>query len=193
VLPLLSNEGLDLDLSRRPADAEVASLWRCKFAAAWFPVGRSTRLSSLGGCVVGAFVSHSLEALSVELGESGASFGWLVEVRDCPDECEAAVLVPVAPAVIPLLADPQVLRSLRDRLPFADQPLGLPQLEDDLLRRVPASLHHQSSFLAHDRGRKNSHKGRTELSASGQVPTNFVTTPNTTRRLVLDSRFRERR
>src|ERR1019366_4077666 len=59
----------------------------------------------------------------------------------------------VTPAVIRLLADPQLLRRLRDHLPLADQPLGLPQLADHLLRRVPASLH-QSSFLAHSPGRE---------------------------------------
>jgi hypothetical protein len=40
-----------------------------------------------------------------------------------------------------LLADLQLLRCLEDRLALTEQPLGRPQLADDLLRRVPASLH----------------------------------------------------
>ena len=52
--------------------------------------------------------------------------------------------------MIGLLADPQLLRCLRDRLALADQSLGLPQLADDLLRplttaalrdRIPRALH----------------------------------------------------
>src|SRR4051794_40825670 len=57
------------------------------------------------------------------------------------------------PPVIRVLGDLQRLGDLRDRLAVAEQPLGLPQLADHLLRRVPASLHVSQSFLAHDRGR----------------------------------------
>ena len=47
----------------------------------------------------------------------------------------------VAPAVVGLLRDLDLLRRLGDRLPFTEQPLHLPQLPHDLLRRVPASFH----------------------------------------------------
>src|SRR5438552_3543819 len=47
----------------------------------------------------------------------------------------------------------ELLGDLGDRATFAEHPLGLAQLADDLLRRVPASLHVSRSFLAHDRGR----------------------------------------
>jgi hypothetical protein len=57
------------------------------------------------------------------------------------------------PAMERLLGDPERLGDLGDRLALAEHPLSLPQLADDLLRRVPASLP-QSSFLAHHRGRK---------------------------------------
>jgi hypothetical protein len=47
----------------------------------------------LGDRLVGAFVSHSLEALAVELGEADAvGLAGDVEVEDGPDEREAAVL-----------------------------------------------------------------------------------------------------
>jgi len=52
-----------------------------------------------------------------------------------------------------LLGNPERLGDLWDALPLAEHPLGLPQLANDLLRRVPTSLH-QSSLLAHHRGRK---------------------------------------
>src|SRR5438445_2682600 len=57
-----------------------------------------------------------------------------------------------APAVERVLRDLELLGDLGDRLAFRQQPLGLAQLANDLLRRVPASLH-LSSFLAHDRRR----------------------------------------
>jgi hypothetical protein len=64
----------------------------------------------------------------------------------------------VAPPVIRLLGDLQRLGDLRNRPAVAQQPIGLPQLADHLLRRVPASLH-QSSFLAHDHGREKLSQG----------------------------------
>src|SRR5205823_7246602 len=59
----------------------------------------------------------------------------------------------VAPAVIRVLADLQGLGDLGDRLALAEHPVRLAQLADDLLGRVPASLHRES-LLAHDRGRE---------------------------------------
>ena len=47
----------------------------------------------------------------------------------------------VAPAVLGLLRDLDLLRRLGDRLPCTEQPLHLPPLPYDLLRRVPASFH----------------------------------------------------
>ena len=47
----------------------------------------------------------------------------------------------VAPAVVGLLRDLDLLRCLGERLPLTGQPLHLPQLAHDLLRRVPASFH----------------------------------------------------
>ncbi len=78
----------------------------------------------------------------------------------------------ITPPVIRLLADPQLLRRLGDRLPLAEHPLGLAQLADDLLRRVPASLH-QSSFLAHCPGREKLSYG----SDRSQGVTPAVTAP----------------
>jgi transposase len=49
-----------------------------------------------------------------------------------------------APAMKRPLTDLQRLRRLRNRLPLTQQPLSLPQLADDLLRRMPASLHVRS-------------------------------------------------
>ena len=57
-----------------------------------------------------------------------------------------------APAVIGVLRDLQRLGDLGDRAALPEHPIGLVQLADHLLRRVPASLH-VSSFLAHDQGR----------------------------------------
>src|SRR5439155_5656948 len=59
----------------------------------------------------------------------------------------------VAPAVIRVLADLQGLGDLGDRLALAEHPVRLAQLADDLLGRVPTSLHRES-LLAHDRGRE---------------------------------------
>ena len=59
--------------------------------------------------------------------------------RPASSALHPAVLV--APAVVGLLRDLDLLRRLGDRLPFTEQPLHLPQLAHDLLRRVPASLH----------------------------------------------------
>jgi hypothetical protein len=46
-----------------------------------------------------------------------------------------------APAVIRRLRDLQTLPDLRQLHPLAQQPVGLPQLADDLLRGMPASRH----------------------------------------------------
>jgi hypothetical protein len=39
------------------------------------------------------------------------------------------------------LADLQLLGHLRDLMTLGQEPVGLPQLADDLLRGVPSSLH----------------------------------------------------
>lgn len=47
----------------------------------------------------------------------------------------------VAPPKVRLLGDLQLLDHLRQLHPLAEQPVGLPQLANDLLRRMPASRH----------------------------------------------------
>src|SRR5918998_1013579 len=47
----------------------------------------------------------------------------------------------IAPAVIGVLRDAERPRDLRDRLLLGQHPVGLTQLADDLLRRMPRALH----------------------------------------------------
>jgi hypothetical protein len=51
----------------------------------------------------------------------------------------------VAPPVIRVLADLEVPRDLDGRLALGQHAIGLAQLADDLLRRVPASRHARAS------------------------------------------------
>jgi hypothetical protein len=47
----------------------------------------------------------------------------------------------VAPAVIGVLRDAELLRDLSDRLLLGEHPVGIAQLADDLLGSVPRALH----------------------------------------------------
>src|SRR5207244_11543060 len=76
----------------------------------------------------------------------------------------------VAPAVIRVLADLQGLGDLGDRLALAEHPVRLAQLADDLLGRLPASLHPES-LLAHDRGRDELSQARDRTSGVRAVRT----------------------
>lgn len=69
-----------------------------------------------------------------------------------------------------LLADLELFRGLGHRPPLTEQPLSLPQCTDDLLRRMPPSLHvsvPSSSMIVDAR---TSHKARTDPQGSGRRP-----------------------
>src|ERR1035437_1353692 len=75
----------------------------------------------------------------------GAPTLWLVEASQAPP----------AVSVLPCAREEG---SGRGGSPLPEQPLGLPQLANHLLRRVPASLQ-QSSFLAHSHRREKRSQG----------------------------------
>lgn len=54
-----------------------------------------------------------------------------------------------SPAVIGLLGDFQGFADLRDGGPLGQEPVGLPQLSDDLLGRVSSALHLDGPPFAH--------------------------------------------
>src|SRR5205807_106231 len=98
---------------------------------------------------------HLLQGVDLELlvGDDPLQLGVLaLELLQPLDVVGLHPAVLRAPAVKRVLGDLELLGDLWDRLAFGEHPLRLAQLANDLLRRVPASLH-LSSFLVHDRGR----------------------------------------
>src|SRR5205807_229090 len=102
---------------------------------------------------------HLLQGVDLELlvGDDPLQLGVLaLELLQALDVVGLHPAVLRAPAVKRVLGDLELLGDLWDRLAFGEHPLCLAQLANDLLGRVPASLH-LSSFLVH-------HRGRVELS-----------------------------
>jgi hypothetical protein len=79
----------------------------------------------------------------------------------------AAELVP--PPVIGLLGHLQVPGDIGDLRALSQEPVGLPELADDLLRRVPTSSHRDEPPSPNQCWATSSHNGRTELKGSGQA------------------------
>ena len=73
--------------------------------------------------------------------------------RQILDELDAAGIAPASATYNIVGLPPLRLDRPEGDARLAEQPIGLAQLADHLLRRVPASLHRDRSFLAHDRGR----------------------------------------
>jgi hypothetical protein len=74
----------------------------------------------------------------------------------------------IAPTVIGRLGELQLLDDLRQLLTLAEQPVGLPQLANDLLRRVCLRRDMYSLLEPIRQVHRSSHNTRTDPEGSGQ-------------------------
>lgn len=93
-------------------------------------------------------VDHAAVAASWWSVRTSAGCGSPVLNAIVGDRVDLPSAVLVAPPVIRLLRNTQLPGNLRNRLSLGQQPIGLPQLQDDLFRRITTTLHHEFQSAA---------------------------------------------